>query len=54
LNYTNRQIAACLQISPWTVTTHTRNVLSRFNLHTKKELRRALASWDFTAWQDPS
>ena len=51
LNYTGRQIAARLQISPETVKTHTRNLLNKFELRTRSELRKALADWDFTAWE---
>jgi DNA-binding CsgD family transcriptional regulator len=50
LNFTNRQIAARLQITPETVKTHVRNVLHKFDLHSKAELRRSLADWDFSAW----
>jgi DNA-binding NarL/FixJ family response regulator len=49
LNFTNRQIAARL-ITPETAKTHVRNVLRKFDLHSKAELRRALADWDFSAW----
>ena len=52
LNYTNRQIASLLVISPETVKTHVRNVLRKFGLHSKAELRQALADWDFSAWQE--
>lgn len=51
LSYTNRQIAARLGISPETVKTHVRNVLSKFGLRAKNELRQALAGWDFSAWE---
>jgi DNA-binding CsgD family transcriptional regulator len=51
LDNTNRQIAARLGISPETVKTHVRNVLSKFGLHTKAELRQALSGWDFSAWR---
>ena len=50
LNFTNRQIAARLQITPETAKSHVRNVLRKFDLHSKAELRRALADWDFSAW----
>ncbi len=50
LNFTNRQIAARLGLSPQTIKAHMRNLLSRFNLHSKAELRQALADWDFSAW----
>ena len=52
LNYTNRQIAARLRISPATVATHMRNVLYKFRLHSKQELRQYLSDWDFSAWED--
>lgn len=52
LNYTNRQIAALLVISPETVKTHVRNVLRKFGLHSKGELRQALSDWDFSAWRE--
>lgn len=52
LNYTNRQIAARLRISPSTVATHMRNVLYKFNLHSKVDLRQFLSDWDFSAWED--
>ena len=50
LNFTNRQIAARLNISPQTVKAHMRNLLHRFDLHSKSELRQALEDWDFSAW----
>ena len=53
LNYTNRQIAAQLNISPETVKTHIRNVLYKFSLHNKQELKQSLAGWDFSAWGKP-
>jgi two-component system response regulator NreC len=51
LGYTNRQIAARLVLSQETVRSHVRNVLVKFALHSKAELRRALADWDFSAWE---
>jgi DNA-binding CsgD family transcriptional regulator len=45
---TNAEIAASLAISPETVKIHVRHVLSKFNLHSKAELRRALDGWDFS------
>jgi DNA-binding CsgD family transcriptional regulator len=51
LNYTNRQIAAHLVISTETVKSHVRRVLHKFNLHSKMELRQALAEWDFSEWR---
>jgi len=52
LNFTNRQIAAHLVISPETVKTHVRNVLNKFGLHSKAELRKLLKNWDFSDWLD--
>ena len=51
LGCTNRQIAARLGISPGTVKTHVRNVLRKFGLHSKEELRSLLGDWDFSAWR---
>jgi len=53
LNHTNRQIAARLHISVETVKTHIHNALAKFNLHSKAELRQALADWDFSEWNLP-
>ena len=50
LGYTNRQIAGRLGISPETAKTHVRNILSKFGLHGKEELRAALEGWDFSSW----
>lgn len=51
LGYTNAQIASRLTISPETVKTHVRNVVGKFDVHSKAELRRTLADWDFSAWR---
>jgi DNA-binding CsgD family transcriptional regulator len=53
LGCTNRQMAARLGISVQTIKTHVRGALYKFDLHSKVELRLALAEWDFSAWQDP-
>ncbi len=50
LNFTNRQIAARLGISPQTVKSHMYNLLHRFELSSKAELRHALSDWDFSQW----
>ncbi len=50
LNFTNREIAIHLVISPETVKTHVRNVLTKFDLHSKAELRKLLKDWDFSDW----
>lgn len=51
LDYTNQEIAVRLNISPETVKSHVRTVLQRFEVHSKAELRRRLAGWDFSAWR---
>ena len=50
LGCTNRQIAARLHISPDTVKGYLRQILVKFNLHSKQELRLALSQWSFGAW----
>lgn len=53
LNYTNRQIAQRLSISPETVKTHIRNLLRKLGMRSKEQLRQALKDWDFGAWDRP-
>ncbi|WP_322510193.1 LuxR C-terminal-related transcriptional regulator [Anaerolinea sp.] len=53
LGYTNRQIAQRMGISPETVKTHLRNAMMHFDVHSKSELRRLLADWDFSSWENP-
>lgn len=48
LGYTNRQIASRLAISEDTVKTHVSNIQRKFGLHSKADLRLALADWDFS------
>jgi DNA-binding NarL/FixJ family response regulator len=50
LNYTNRQIADHLVISPETVKTHVANVLRKYDLRRRSDLRQYLDNWDFGAW----
>ncbi len=52
LDYTNRQIADWLVLSPETVKTHVANVLRKYNLRRRADLRQYLDNWDFGAW-DP-
>ena len=51
LNFTNPQIASRLFLSPDTVKSHVHNVLRKFNVHSKAELRQALSDWDFSEWK---
>jgi DNA-binding CsgD family transcriptional regulator len=51
LKFTSRQIAARLRISPETVKSHTRNLLAKFDLRSRAELRELLGDWDFSAWR---
>jgi DNA-binding NarL/FixJ family response regulator len=50
--YTNRQIAARLGVSPDTVKIYVSNVLRKFGLGSRTELRQALSGWDFGDWPD--
>ena len=50
LDYTNSEIAARLNVSLPTVKTHVRNILIKFRLARRSDLRHALAGWDFSAW----
>jgi DNA-binding CsgD family transcriptional regulator len=49
-NYTNRQIAARLSISPETVKSHIRHLLPKLNTASKAGLRQCLQDWDFSSW----
>jgi len=51
LGFTNREIAARLNIAPDTVKSRLQNVLRKFNTHKRTDLRLMLADWDFSAWQ---
>jgi DNA-binding CsgD family transcriptional regulator len=51
LNYTNPQISMRLGISSQTVKSHVRNLLTKFGLHSRIELRQLLVDWDFSAWE---
>ena len=50
LGYTNREIAQVMVISKNTVRTHMRQILRKFGLNGKPELRELLATWDFSQW----
>jgi DNA-binding CsgD family transcriptional regulator len=50
LHYTNRQIARHLYLSENTVRTHSHNVMVKFAVNNRADLRRLLDNWDFSAW----
>ncbi len=50
LNYTGRQVAARLHISPQTVKTHVERILLKFDVPDRGKLRTMLSGWDFSAW----
>ena len=50
LGYTNRQIAARLNISPETVKDRLSTALKKFHLRKRTELRALLSHWDFSGW----
>jgi DNA-binding CsgD family transcriptional regulator len=50
LGYTNHEIARHLTISVNTVRSHVRNVLDKFQVTSKAELRLILANWNFDDW----
>ncbi|MFQ5419699.1 MAG: response regulator transcription factor [Anaerolineae bacterium] len=50
LGCTNHEIADQMIISPNTVKSHIRSILSKFNVNSKAELQAVLAGWDFTPW----
>lgn len=50
LGYTNAEIASKLMISSSTVKTHIRNILGKFKVGGKLELKGILRDWDFSGW----
>ncbi len=51
LGYTNRQIAARLNLSPETIKTHVKFLLRKLLVHSKADLRVLFSSWDFSEWE---
>ena len=51
LGYTNEQIAERLVIALGTVKTHVSNILRKFRLSSRHELRNLLSEWDFSEWE---
>lgn len=52
LGLTNPEIAQRLSISPNTVKTHIKNILHKFNVHSKKSLADMLSGLDLSDWTD--
>lgn len=50
LGYTNDEIAGRLVITPNTVKSHVRNLLQKFDVNGKLELKGLLSHWDFSEW----
>lgn len=53
LNYTTRQIATRLNISPETVKTHVANIIHKLELPDRHHLRLLFNAWDFSPWDTP-
>ena len=51
LGFTNREIASRLNFAPDTIKSRLQNILRKFNIHKRTDLRMMLADWDFSAWQ---
>ena len=51
LGYTNRQVAAHLNISPYTVKDRLSSVFRKFDVHKREDLRLLLSIWDFSEWE---
>ena len=52
LQYTNREIALRLHISPETVKTHVAHILIKLGLPNRGALREVLSGLDFSQWQE--
>ena len=50
LGYTNRRMAMQMWVSPYTIKGYVRDVLVKWHVHSKSELRLLLAQWDFSEW----
>jgi DNA-binding CsgD family transcriptional regulator len=51
LGYTNREIAARLNISPDTVKDRISSVFRKFNINRRNDLRALFSHWDFNEWE---
>ncbi len=52
LGYTNRQAAVWMSVTAATVKFHVRNVLQKFGVETRSQLKQLLREWDFSAWEN--
>jgi len=50
MGHRNYEIAEILGVGYGTVQTHLQHIFDKFNLRSRKELRRALAGWPAEAW----
>lgn len=50
LGQRNYEIADILSIAPETVKTHLQNIFIKYNLHSRRDLRELLKTWDFASW----
>jgi DNA-binding NarL/FixJ family response regulator len=50
LGYRNYEIAETLGISYETVKSHLQNIFTKFDIHSRKELRLVLKDWRFEEW----
>jgi len=51
LGYTNAEVATRLVVSPETVKTHLSQVLRKFEVMSRYQLRDMLSEWNFSAWE---
>lgn len=52
LGFTNRQAAVHMGISPETVKYHLHNVLRKYGMKGRSQLRQLLREWDFSGWKE--
>jgi len=52
LGYTNRQVAARMSVAPETVKFHVHNVLEKYGVESRSQLKQLLSDWDFSYLKD--
>ncbi len=50
LGQRNYEIAEILSIGPETVKTHLQNIFTKYDIHSRRDLRELLKTWDFASW----